>query len=161
MKQYRRQIEDLVSLLAYIVKDFDDDGLDIYFTQTPYKRNSKKSREISSLIYPQLYSGIPDMRVKLQNILEEPVISPSRSICGRQRPLRTQKPLSIYIMTDAKWQPKNDVGGVIIDIVEKLRANNLPKEYVGIQFIRFGDDQASIQKLDKLHHGLGLNAEKM
>ncbi len=42
-----------------------------------------------------------------------------------------------------------------------MKAKGLPKEHVGIQFIRFGDDAASIDKLDELDHGLGLNADGM
>lgn len=42
-----------------------------------------------------------------------------------------------------------------------MKANGLPKEHVGIQFIRFGEDQASVDKLDGLDHGLGLKDEAM
>lgn len=69
MKQYRKQIADVVSLLAYIVEDSDDDGLDIHFTQSVYKNNSKKSTEISAAVYQQQYMGIPDMRGRLGSIL--------------------------------------------------------------------------------------------
>lgn len=166
MKQYRKHIADVISLLAYIVKDSDDDGLDIHFTQSAYKINSKRSTEISSAIYQQPYIGIPDMRGRLGTILQEhinrfgtPVMS-SRSRFGRQRSPHPQKRLSFYILTDAKWQP-TDVGEIIKDMVQKMKAKGLPKEHVGIQFIRFGEDQASIDKLDELDHGLGLNAEAM
>ncbi|KAL8649187.1 MAG: hypothetical protein Q9210_004551 [Variospora velana] len=166
MKQYKKHIADVVSLLAYIVKDSDDDGLDIHFTQSAYKINSKRSTEISSAIYQQPYIGISDMRGRLGTILQEHInrfgapVTPSRSRFGRQRSPHPQKRLSFYILTDAKWQP-TDVGEIIKDMVQKMKAKGLPKEHVGIQFIRFGEDQASIDKLDELDHGLGLNAEAM
>lgn len=37
-------------------------------------------------------------------------------------------------------------------------AKRCPKEHVAIQLTRFGEDQASIDKLDELDHGLGLKA---
>ncbi|KAL8896162.1 MAG: hypothetical protein Q9207_007843 [Kuettlingeria erythrocarpa] len=166
MRQYKTQIAGVASLLAYIVKDSDDDGLDIHFTQSVYQTNSKKSTGISSAIHQQPYRGIPDMRGRLGSILQEHInrfgalVSPSRSRFGRQRSPQPQKRLSFYVLTDAKWQP-GDVGKVIKDLVQRMKAKGLPKEHVGIQFIRFGDDPASIDKLDELDHGLGLNAEGM
>ncbi|KAL8919647.1 MAG: hypothetical protein Q9208_006679 [Pyrenodesmia sp. 3 TL-2023] len=166
MKQYKKHIADVVSLLAYIVKDSDDDGLDIHFTQSASKINSKKSTEISSAIYQQPYIGISDMRGRLGTILQEHInrfgapVTPSRSRFGRHRSPHPQKRLSFYILTDAKWQP-TDVGEIIKDMVQKMKDKGLPKEHVGIQFIRFGEDQASIDKLDELDHGLGLNAQGM
>ncbi|KAL8751864.1 MAG: hypothetical protein Q9199_006136 [Rusavskia elegans] len=166
MKQYRKQIADVVSLLAYIVKNSDDDGLDIHFTQSKHKINSKKSTEISSSVYQQQYIGLSDMRGRLGTILHEHIsrfgalVLPPRSMFGRQRSPHPQKRLSFYILTDAKWQP-TDVGEIIKDLVQRMKAKGLPKEHVGIQFIRFGEDQASVDKLDKLDHGLGLNDEAM
>lgn len=166
MKQYRKQVAEVVSLLAYLVKETDDNGLDLHFTQTKNKFNSKKSTEISSAGYQQHYMGISDMRGRLGTILQEHIkrfgdpVLPPRSRFGRQRSPHPQKPLSFYILTDAKWQP-TDVGEIIKDLAHRMKAKGLPKDHVGIQFIRFGEDQASIEMLDKLDHGLGLKAEGM
>ena len=163
MKQYRTQVERVVSLLAYMLKSSDKDGLDIFFTQTVTKVNSQKSSKISTAIHQEPFTGISDMRGRLQSILQEHInkfgtwIQPPRSRFGRQPPARPQRPLSFYILTDAKWQP-TDVDAFIKDLVQKMKAKGCPKEHVAIQFIRFGNDQASIDKLDVLDHGLGLKA---
>jgi hypothetical protein len=68
--------------------------------------------------------------------------------------------LSFYILTDAKWQP-TDVGSLIKDVVQEMIAKKCPKEQLAIQFIRFGEDQANIAKLDELDSGLGLKAQGM
>ncbi|KAI4087030.1 MAG: hypothetical protein LQ344_007087 [Seirophora lacunosa] len=164
MEQYRGDIAGVVSLLAYLVKGSNDDGLDLYFTQNTKKINSKRSREISNKVYNQEFGGIADMRGRLGSILGEhtnrfgtQISSQSLNLIRKsQSPRQEPKPLSFYILTDARWQP-GDVGEVIKDVVQKMEAKGLPKEHVGIQFIRFGKDLASIQKLDGLGHGLGLS----
>lgn len=162
MKQYSREIERVISLLAYMLKKSDKDGLDIYFTQSLKKVNSQKSSKLSASIHQEPFVGITDMRGRLQNVSQEHInkfgtlISPSKKLFGRQSPPEPQRPISYYILTDANWQP-TDVGGFIKNVVQNMSAKGCPKEHVAIQFIRFGNDQASIDKLDGLDHGLGLN----
>lgn len=163
MKQYKEKIERLISLLAYMVKKSDKDGLDLFFTQTVTKVNSQKSSKISTSIYQERFIGISDMRGRLQSILQDHISKfgtfhqPPKPLFGRQPPPQPQKPLSFYILTDAKWQP-NDVRGLVKDVVKSMIAKKCPKEHIAIQFIRFGEDEASKQKLDELDHGLGLKA---
>ncbi len=146
-----------------MLKNSDKDGLDIFFTQTVTKVNSRKSSKISTSIHQESFKGISDMRGRLRTILQEHIekfgttSQPSRNMYGRRPPPQPQRPLSFYILTDAKWQP-TDVGGLIKDLVQSMIAKGCPKEHVAIQFIRFGNEEASIKKLDELDHGLGLKA---
>lgn len=162
MGQYREDVERVVSLLAYILKNHDKDGLEIYFTQSLHKVNSKKSLKLLASICHQPFEGISDMRSRLYNVLKGHrnkfgmQIPPSRRLLGGRTP-QPQRPLSFYILTDGKWQP-NDVGGIIKDLVNTMKDTGCSKEHVAIQFIRFGNDQASIDRLDELDHGLGLNS---
>ena len=156
-------MERVISLLAYMVKGSDKDGLDIFFTQTVTKVHSQKPSKIAASIRQVAFAGVSDMRRRLQSILQGHInkfgtlIQASKSFMGRQTPPQPQRPLSFYILTDAKWQP-TDVGQVIKDLVQSMKAKGCPKEHVALQFIRFGEDQASIDKLDELDHGLGLKA---
>ena len=166
MKQHRNKLERVISLLAYMVKKSDKDGLDIFFTQTVTKVNSQRSSKLSASINQEVFAGVSDMRGRLQSILQEHInkfgtsIQAPKPLFGRQPPPQPQRPLSFYILTDAKWQP-TDVGRLIKDLVQTMKAKGCPKEHVAIQFIRFGEDQASIDKLDELDHGLGLKAVGM
>ena len=167
MEQYSRQVQSVIELLAYMVKKSDKDGLDIYFTQSLKKVNSQKSSKLSTSIQQEPFRGITDMRGRLQTLCQEHIkkfgslIPPPRRLFGRQPVSQPQRPLSFYILTDAKWQP-TDVGAFIKkDLVQSMIAQRCPKEHVAIQFIRFGNDQASIDKLDELDHGLGLKAQGM
>lgn len=161
MKQYSTDIKRLISLLAYMLKKSDKNGLDIYFTQTLNKVNSKKSSKIAASVAQEPFRGVTDMRSRLQNVLKEHMlnfgksISPPKTLIGRQPPPQPQRSLSLYVLTDAKWQP-TDVGGFIKDLVQQMIDKGCSKEHVAIQFIRFGHDQESIGKLDQLDHGLGL-----
>ena len=163
MKQYKDKMKHLISLLAYMVKKSDKDGIDLFFTQAGTKVNSQRSSKLSASIHQEAFTGVSNMRGRLQTILQEHINkfgtstqAPKRFI-GRQPPPQTQRPLSFYILTDAKWQPI-DVGQLIKDLVQSMKAKGCPKEHVAIQFIRFGEDPASIAKLDELDHGLGLKA---
>lgn len=166
MKQYHTEIERVVSLLAYILKGSDQDGLDIYFTQTLRNLNSRKSSKLSRSIFETSFRGTTDMRASLARVLKQYTdnfsdpVPQTRTHFGRQLPSKRQRPLSVYILTDGKWQP-TDVGGYIKSVVQKLIDANRPKEFVAIQFIRFGNDQGSIDKLNVLDCGLGLKARGM
>lgn len=169
MEQYREDIEKVVELLAYVLKSSDKDGLDIHFTQNSQQINSQKSSKLSSSIKSMRFGGVPDMRGRLSTILQEhrsrfgTDVSPRRRFFVRSTPSQPQpqRPLSFYVLTDAKWQPNNDVGGLIKDLVTNMRDKGCRKEHVAIQFIRFGNHPAGIEKLDKLDHGLGLSAMSM
>ena len=160
MKQYSRALERVISLLAYMLKKSDKNGLDLSYTQSLKKVHSRRSSKLSTSIHQVHFVGITDMRGRLQNVLQKHInkfgipIIPPKTWFGR--PPQSQRPLSFYILTDAKWQPSNNVGGLIKDVVQSMIAKSCPKEDVAIQFIRFGNDQASIDKLDELDHGLGL-----
>ena len=166
MKQYKDKMERLISLLAYMVKKSDKDGVDLFFTQSVTKVNSQRSSKLSASIHQEPFAGLSNMRGRLQTILQEHInkfgtlIQAPKPLFGRQPPPQPQRPLSFYILTDAKWQPTSatDVGQLIKDLVQSMKAKGCPKEHVAIQFIRFGEDPASIAKLDELDHGLGLNA---
>ena len=161
MQSYRDDVESVVSLLSYILKDTDDDGLDLFFTQSTQRRNSGRATKLSEVVSRVTFTGISDMRTRLSQILQGyenkfgTTTSSSRSWYKRLGTPEPQKPLSFYVLTDGKWQP-NEVGPIILALVEAMRAFKLHKDHVGIQFIRFGHDPIGITRLNHLDHGLGL-----
>ncbi|KAL9125734.1 MAG: hypothetical protein Q9217_005105 [Psora testacea] len=161
MRAHRNDVLKVISLLTYMLKVSDPNGLDVCFTQATQKVNSGKSTKLSTAVSQVAFRGISDMRTRLSHILQEhknkfgTTTTPSGSWYRNAGPPEAQKPLSFYVLTDGKWQP-NDVGPIIIALVESMRANHLPKDHVGIQFIRFGEDSRGIDRLNHLDHGLGL-----
>lgn len=63
------------------------------------------------------------------------------------------KPLSLYVFTDAAWQGCDAVAPIEA-MIEKQKQLELPKEQVGIQFIRFGNDPTGMERLEYLDRGL-------
>ncbi|KAL9612988.1 MAG: hypothetical protein Q9167_002465 [Letrouitia subvulpina] len=166
MRAYRRDVLSVVSLLAYMLKDLDPNGLDVCFTQSRQKVHSGKSTALSAAVSQVNFQGQSDMRTCLSRIFHEhknkfgTTIAPSGSWYRRPIPPTTPKPLSFYILTDGNWQP-NEVGPIIMDLVNKMQSKGLLKDHVGIQFIRFGENQQGIARLNHLDRGLGLKAIDM
>ena len=163
MQPHRQKIMEVVSLLGYILKDSDPNGLDICFTQSTEKVNSRKSTRMSTAVAYAPFHGISDMRTRLTQIFQEHTAKfgtfttpPKTFLSWSSRSPEAQRPLSFYILTDGLWQPKSEVETVIEDVVERMKAHKLPKLHVGIQFIRFGDNPQAIADLAHLDHGLGL-----
>lgn len=166
MRSHRKDVRKVVSLLAYLLKDSDPNGLDVCFIQSTEKKNSGRATKISEVVGKVDFQGVSDMRTRLSQILKEhknnfgTTIAPSGSWLKRPGPREAQKPLSFYILTDGKWQP-NDVGPIITGLVDSMREHKLHKDHVGIQFIRFGQDSRGIDRLNHLDHGLGLKEVDM
>ena len=161
MLEHREDVLTLVQLLFYMLKHSDDTGLDVFFTQSKQKVNSGRSSKLVEAVRQVPFQGISDMRFRLSHIVQEhesrfgTQTPPSKSWYKRSGPSRAQKPLSFYVLTDGKYQP-TEVGPVITNLVNSMRAKHIRKEHVGIQFIRFGEDAQGIARLEHLDRGLGL-----
>lgn len=161
MRSHHNDVLKVISLLTYMLKDTDPNGLDVCFTQSKQKVNSAKSKILWTAVSQIDFHGISDMRSRLSHILQEhknkfgTTTTPSGHWYRRASPPEAQKPLSFYVLTDGNWQP-NDVGPTIKALVYDMIVNHLPKEHVGIQFIRFGEDSRGVARLENLDRGLGL-----
>lgn len=160
MRAHRKNVVKVVSLLAYLLKDSDPNGLDICFTQSTEKMNSAKSKKLSKVVKQVTFQGISSMRTCLSHLLEEHknkfrTFTLAPGPWYKKNAPESQRRLSFYILTDGKWQP-DEVGPIITALVDRMKELNLLKEHVGIQFIRFGDDPLGIERLNHLDHGLGL-----
>ena len=159
MRQNRSDILKVIYLLAYLLKDSDPNGLDICFTQSIEKKNSRSATKLAQVVKKAAFGGVSDMRTCLSRLFQE-----HESKFGTTNPpswyrrssnKEAQKPLSFYVLTDGKWQP-NEVGPIITALVDSMKEFKLHKDHVGIQFIRFGQDPKGIARLNHLDHGLGL-----
>ena len=70
MQPFKTKVGKVISLLAYMLKGSDEDGLDI-FTQSLHKVDSKRSSKLTSTIDAETFYGISDMRGRLQSLLQE------------------------------------------------------------------------------------------
>jgi hypothetical protein len=156
MKEHWDDVVSLFSVLAYIVKRLDDDGLEMYFTVSlgveKFRDTTPAVAHLKSM-RPSTYSNI---NIRLERILRK-----YQTNLNHQRERRgifwsrakTIKPLSLYVFTDGAWHGCDAVAPVEA-MIEKQRQLGLPKEQVGIQFIRFGNDKVGMERLQFLDSGL-------
>lgn len=154
MKPHWDKAIGLFEVLAYHIKELDSNALKMYFTVSSKKKSFRHTRTVVSQLRCWPLSSYSNMNARLQKILGkyQAALDPDqRKPFARLRP--DVKPLSLYIFTDGAW-PGCDAVAPIRSMVEKLRRLGLPKEQIGIQFIRFGNNPEAIAILEFLDSGL-------
>ena len=162
MQDHFHEVQKLMKLLGYMLKSHDPNGLDINFTSSTSSINSKRSSKILQSIHKETFKGTSNMAASLERVLAghkakfgRPVIE-AKPIFGRAPQPTQQRPLSVYVLTDGRWQPKCDVAAVIASLVKNVQLHDLGKSHIGVQFIRFGNDTDGKAKLLHLDRSLEL-----
>jgi hypothetical protein len=155
MKNHWTDVISLFSVLAYIVKNLDDDGLEMYFTVSTDKKTFKDTSKAVSHLEKMSQSTYSNIDSRLQQILGkyQEDLGRSRERRGFLRLRAKVKPLSLYVFTDAAWQGC-DATAPIEAMIKKQLQLEFPKEQVSIQFVRFGNDAEGIKRLEHLDSGL-------
>ena len=158
MRDYRREARDLFELLAYMVKEKDRDGIELYTTISNKREKSKDVSPLSKCLLSKTFEGNSNIRLELGNILrqyEARLKGTEQSKLWRRT--KTAKALNLYIFTDGVWQPESDPAEMISDLMPILKHYKVYNEQFGIQFIRFGNDQDGKNRLERLDSGLNLS----
>ena len=153
MGAHRSEARKVLEAMASMVKRYDPDGVDMLFTKSSREvRQTEKTESLLKAFDKESFTGKSDMRVKLGGILEDY----KRKMTGQQRstsllrifrPPEPQRRLSLYVLTDGIWQPECDVVTTITSTVTSLKTHNLLDKQIGIQFIRFGDENEKAKRL--------------
>ena len=162
MKPYRDEVEKVLELLWAMVEKHDPDGADLYITSDMQalkpKTDSRALQELRSR--PAKYA--PDMRYCFAQIIEKYQSKFGKRNIGskllhpKATPAKGPRKLSLYVLTDGVWQTKTDLKQVIRTLVDHLIQHKLTNKQIGIQFIRFGNDERGMKRLEKLDSGLDL-----
>ena len=161
MLKYKTEVKEVLEATAWLVKSYDPDGVDLIFTKGD--RHVKGVHDVKKVLktFDKVdFTGTTNMQMRLGDRLSEykEKIKKTRSgslstlIPGLRR--RELRRLSLYVLTDGIWQPGCDVETPITSMVNKLKEHDLLDKQVGIQFIRFGHDEAAIRHLDYLDREL-------
>ena len=143
----------MVRVLAYMVKEYDKDKMDMFTTVSRRhcrSKNSTQFREELDLITP---TGTTDINYSLGRILQDYEGKLRRAGLYRQNPpfwSHKVKPMNLYVLTDAIWEQHSDAKQPIESLVETMKELRYPQNHVGIQFVRFGDNPECIKKLREL-----------
>ena len=156
MAPYREDVRKVLDLLAYMLLESDPDGLDLYFTDDGKKLKYKNHPSILKEFDEHPSTGTPDMRERFAAITETyqekfgKTNRLARLLRKKNIPSKGPRRLSLYVLTDAVWQPKMTLTMEIDTLVNLLLDHHLTNKQIGIQFIRFGHDKKGIKRLDKL-----------
>jgi hypothetical protein len=145
-KHHWEDMTELLGIMAYMIKSFDKDGIDLYFAQSNAKHNEDTSSKLVTIVEKRKHEeglGYTDMSVRLEQILGEYASKIQRQSWQNI----ITRGLNLYIFTDAIWTPLCDIVPAIDKMVGKLVAFNLPEKQVGLQFISFGDDAECLIRL--------------
>lgn len=145
-KHHWEDMTELLGIMAYMIKSFDKDGIDLYFAQSNTKHNEDTSSKLVTIVEKRKHEeglGYTDMSVRLEQILGEYASKIQRQSWQNI----ITRGLNLYIFTDAIWTPLCDIVPAIDKMVGKLVAFNLPEKQVGLQFISFGDDAECLKRL--------------
>ena len=160
MEPHREQVRKVLELLSYLTKDFDPDGLDLYFTTDPEKLKPKNNAQMLKELDCRPAHGYPDMRERFAAITGE-----YQNRFGKRNkfskirhpnstPWKGPRRLSLYVLTDGVWHNKCTLRTEVKTLVEYLIGHKLTNKQIGIQFIRFGNNQTGIDRLKVLDSGL-------
>jgi hypothetical protein len=156
MKDHWDDVVSLFSVFAYFAKRLDNNGLEMYFTVSKDKQTFRDTTPAVSHLKSMRQSTYSNINIRLEQILRryQTDLEHQKERRGSFWPrAKVVKPLSLYIFTDAAW-PGCDAVAPIEAMIEKQRQLQLPKEQVGIQFVRFGNDPTGIRRLEYLDSGL-------
>ncbi|PVH88884.1 hypothetical protein DL98DRAFT_565731 [Cadophora sp. DSE1049] len=158
MKVHWADVTMLVGILAYMVKPFDSNGLEMMYTISSSKSiTSKHSSKLVASLEKTKPAGMSDISIRLNSILEQykskihEVYGAGSRVTAKAR--NDVRPLTLYVLTDGVWHPKCDAETPIKNLVRtllELKAEVSPKQ-VGVQFIYFGNNaigKARVKKLD-------------
>ncbi|KAH7409344.1 kinase-like domain-containing protein [Cadophora sp. MPI-SDFR-AT-0126] len=156
MKAHWEEVTILVGILAYMVKPFDANGLEMMYTISSSKSiTSKNSSKLVTSLEKTKPAGMSDISIRLNSILEQykskihEVYGAGSKVTAKAR--SDVRPLTLYVLTDGVWQPKCDAETPIKNLVRKLLELKVSPKQVGVQFIYFGNNpigKARVTKLD-------------
>ena len=155
MKKHWDSVIDLFSVFAWHTKSLDSNGLEMYFTVSLKKgkfKNTTRAVEILKSISQSIPSNID---LSLGEILREyqGKLERQKNMISFWPREKSVKPLSLYVFTDGAWEGCDAVAPIEA-MIEKQKELKLPREQIGIQFIRFGDDPRGVDRLHYLDAGL-------
>ncbi|KAI5464963.1 hypothetical protein BGZ63DRAFT_421950 [Mariannaea sp. PMI_226] len=147
MKDHKLEVEIAARVISYYVKEVHStkkkNAIQLYFASemgNPSKHGTSSSVE-TAIRHHEFIPGYCAMNLSLRNILEKIAASP--------------KPSSVYVFTDAVWEPGPcEVGRVIAEAVSAMVEKRLKAQDIMIQFIRFGDGIHQRERLRKLDDDL-------
>jgi hypothetical protein len=150
MRKYWPQVQKAFEVLAYLVKDADPNGIELYFTNSSASGQQKNRAKLLRLLQSVQIRGQSGLESSLSKILDR-CIRP-----GLLHPLlgRSRRGVNIYVFTDGVWNGEDDTLCGIDEAIMRTAAKMTTRNSIGIQFIQFGHNATGTRRLRMLDDGL-------
>lgn len=155
MRAHREMTSRAVRLLSWLLKKYDKNGVDLYFTQRNDKTHARPghSSDLQRPLLKQLdiCSGISDPVPRLMQIVQEyrdrsmassptPAKSSRGSFgsLGSSKPTRSDpKKVIVFVVTDGRWAEGTEfrLAESLRTLAATLKLQNAPEQAIGVQFV--------------------------
>ena len=162
MQRHRGEVLALFKPLAYLLKESDPDGIELYFTMSfEFLRSKRSSKLVEFVEHNPPREGTSNIRLSLLKIIQDYQrrlnVQGQNSLSRRWSHTRARvRPQTLYIFTDGIWEPLCNPADIVASLVKSLKQHGLPREQFGIQFISFGTNTEGLARLAGLDSRLGL-----
>ncbi|TVY33614.1 Serine/threonine-protein kinase [Lachnellula subtilissima] len=145
--------------LSYLVKETDDDGIDLLFTVSGDRVSDRKStKKLVLLVKEREHKGDTDINLRLNRLFDDYKAEFQKKSRFSKDPKKV-KPLSLYILTNGVWEKGSDLSEIIRLLVKKLEDMGKTREQVGIEFISFGANLVGLGRMKSLDSELSLSMD--
>lgn len=158
MAPHWRDVQILTYIFTSLLKTYDEDGMDVYFSSSEEPLNSRKVTPLMHSLFGHPTRNTSNIGSRLDSLVTDYIDKMNGHFhrTGLLYRRQTLKPLNVYVLTNGIWEPKSDAESPIRRLVNALEQHGRVNRQVGIQFIFFGNDEAARQKLQRLDSELGL-----
>ncbi|KAK7994270.1 hypothetical protein PG991_015858 [Apiospora marii] len=152
MAQHKAHLYLTIKALLAFACQIDPDRVEIVFTS-----------DQTNVIRDKLFRGGPEYLARkvldhfdngTSGNIPTNMESKLSDILLRLVPVVGVKKTSVYVMTDAVWEPSSEPGGgvetTLRNLIGRLKHNRKDRHFVTLQFIRFGDDPDGLKRLKYL-----------
>lgn len=166
MRSHQERVARAVRLLSWLLKKYDKNGFEVNFTRK-FRKEYARPGHSSDLQKPlrkaiERGEGRSDVTNSLMRILRDfsnrdlPGVSAARAITSTIdrgiKHVSAANKIMIYVITDGDWEigSESRITEKMHDITESLEMQGVPKNGVGIQFLRVNEKESVVTRLDLL-----------
>jgi hypothetical protein len=170
MRAHQDRVVSDIKALAYLFKQLDPDGVEIANTSSPQKiKKFKKSDDVATFInqtYKDGWDAPCNMEKALEIILGTVREKFSKRTSRLQRPFprqRTVRPVSVYIVTDGRWDDSTQglcgADKPVETLIKAMKVNGIGRTQISLQFIRYGNEDRGRRRLEILDNELAKRSQ--
>jgi len=142
-----------ISAIAEAALEFDSDGIDVHFLNSPTTKTCKTRRAVEELFNSVDLIAATPTGAKLEQLLGDYWEQLKQSRGGLFRSsTQPPKPVIFIVLTDG--EPSDSPKDVILKYATKLEKARWPQHQVGIQFVQVGDSKEAARSLRALDDDL-------